>query len=53
MLRKDDSINYSGSLGLEEKEDSSEKELQVQHKMPSFLRLGELGFVACYFYKVT
>lgn len=27
------------------------KKLQVQHKMPSFLRSGELGFVACYFYK--
>lgn len=53
MLRKKGSINYPGSLGLEEKQDSSEKKLQVQHKMPSFLRSGELGCVAYYFYKVT
>lgn len=53
MLKKKGSINYPGSLGLEEKQDSSKKKLQVQHKMPSFLRSGELGFVACYFYKVT
>lgn len=51
MSKKEARIKYSFREVSFERKGGKWLELQVQHKVPSLLRSGELDFAACYFYK--